>query len=56
MTKSSLRVFLEALDLARSGSKEEQVESILAFLLQPQDSGKVCVVQEAALVQMSLQL
>ena len=44
MTKSGLRVFLEVLDLARSGSKDDQIESILAFLLEPQDSGKVCVV------------
>ena len=42
-------MFLEVLDLARSGSKEDQIESILAFLLEPQDSGKVCVVQEAML-------
>ena len=35
-------MFLEVLDLARSGSKEEQIESILAFLLEPHDSGKVC--------------
>jgi len=30
------------LDLPRSGSKEEQIDCILAFLLEPQDSGKVC--------------
>ena len=40
-TKSGLRQFLEALDLSVSGSKEDLVERILAFLLEPTDSGKV---------------
>lgn len=33
--KSGLRLFLEVLDLPRSGSKDEQVERILQFLLSP---------------------
>ncbi len=39
-TKAGLKLFLELLDLPRAGSKEEQVERILDFLLSPCDSGK----------------
>lgn len=38
--KSGLRLFLDILGLHRSGSKEEQIDRVLDFLLSPVDSGK----------------
>ena len=40
LTKTDLRGFLDTLALPRTGSKEEQIERILDFLLDPYDSGK----------------
>ena len=40
LQKSNLKFFIDILGLHRTGSKEEQVDRILDFLIAPTDSGK----------------
>lgn len=40
LQKSGLRFFIDVLGLRLTGSKEEQVDRILDFLITPTDSGK----------------